>query len=179
MSIEKLKYPIGIFDTSEEISEEHLTSWKQTIENFPKAITSLAKNLSVEELNYPYRPEGWNIKQVVHHCADSHMNAITRFKLALTEDMPIIKPYNEAAWAQLSDGNDNNLSASLDILSGLHKRWTQILHDLSKDDLNRIYVHPEHGKKFNLKETIGMYAWHCNHHQAHISQALHYKGKFK
>lgn len=178
MTIEQLKYPIGTFSVPQSITAEAISGWISDIQEFPKTMVSLVENLSAKELNIPYRPEGWNIKQVVHHCADSHMNAIIRFKLALTENCPTIKPYAESAWAQLVDGTNDDTKPSLDMLSGIHKRWSQILKKLSPEDLKREYIHPEHGKTFKLDETIGMYAWHCNHHLAHIKQALEHKGNF-
>ncbi|MDG5493112.1 YfiT family bacillithiol transferase [Psychroserpens sp. SPM9] len=176
--IEKLKYPIGTFQNPKHISSEHINTWIAAIEQFPNAVESITKDLNPEQLQWQYRPDGWTIKQVVHHCADSHMNSIIRFKLALTEDAPTIKPYEENLWANLIDGNDDNLENSLCLLKGLHAKLGKLLRNISKTELSREFIHPEHGKRFRLDETIGTYAWHSNHHLAHIKQALKYKGKF-
>ena len=143
----------------------------------PKSIVSVTNNLSEIELNYKYRPDGWTIKQVVHHCADSHINSIIRFKLALTEDTPTIRPYFEDRFAELNDYRET-IDTSVSILNGVHKKLGILLKNLSKEDLKREFVHPEHGKHFSVEETIGVYAWHSNHHLAHIKKALNSKGKF-
>ncbi|RIA08928.1 DinB family protein [Flavobacteriaceae bacterium MAR_2010_72] len=173
-----LKHPIGELEISDTISKAQISDWITTIEQFPEAVESLTRDLSNEQLNWVYRPDGWTIKQVVHHCSDSHMNSIIRFKLALTEDTPTIKPYFEDRWAKLVDGNTNDLKNSLMLLKGLHAKLTLVLRSLSADDLKRDYIHPEHGKRFNLEQTICIYAWHSRHHLAHIRQALNHKGKF-
>lgn len=176
--LETLKFPIGHFAKPDLITENDIENWIETIEIFPSKLKNTVSNLSAEELNWKYRPEGWKIKQVVHHCADSHMNSLIRFKLALTEDNPIIKPYEEGKWAELIDGNCDDISASLLILEGIHARWTMLLKSFKASDLAKTFVHPESKKTYELKEIIGLYAWHCNHHFAHIEQALMYKGKF-
>ncbi|MCB0447490.1 MAG: putative metal-dependent hydrolase [Gelidibacter sp.] len=176
--LHQLKYPIGTFETPETIDDTLITQWIEDIERFPERVEALTKNLTVEQLHWPYRPNGWNIKQVVHHCADSHMNSIIRFKLALTEDSPTIRPYYEDRWANLVDGNDTNLDNTLLLLKGLHAKLGMLLRSITKAQLSREFIHPEHGRRFRLDETIGMYAWHSNHHLAHIKQALYHKGKF-
>jgi hypothetical protein len=176
--IEQLKYPIGKFTTPDVIDITLIERWISEIEDFTPSVEKLVKDLSVEKLNYPYRPNGWNIKQVVHHCADSHMNAFIRFKLALTEDSPTIRPYFEDRWAKLIDGNDDDLIDSLSLLKGLHAKLGKLLRNISKDELSREFVHPDHEKRFRLDEAIGNYAWHSNHHLAHIGQALKHKGSF-
>lgn len=177
-NLEQLKYPIGKFTKPKIISEPLILEWIETIEALPEILYKLTKNLTIEQLNWPYRPNGWNIKQVVHHLADSHMNSIIRFKLAMTEDSPTIKPYHEDRWATLIDGNDNDLSHTLLLLKGLHAKMGTLLRSLTKADLKREFIHPEHGRRFSLAETIGVYAWHSKHHVTHIEQALKYKGKF-
>ncbi|WP_299227673.1 YfiT family bacillithiol transferase [uncultured Psychroserpens sp.] len=174
----KLKFPIGEFKKPDSIQNDLIHKWIDDIEKFPITIERLTKNLSLQQLQWSYRPEGWTIKQVVHHCADSHMNSIIRFKLALTEDTPTIRPYFESRWANLIDGTDDNLSATQSLLNGLHAKLGKLLRHIPKEDLSRTFVHPEHGKQFTLDETIGIYAWHCNHHLAHIKLALEHKGKF-
>ena len=171
-----LKFPIGIFQKPTLISETDIKNWIDTIAHFPGKIKTITANLSVEKLNWKYRLEGWNIKQVVHHCADSHMNSYIRFKLALTEDNPTIKPYDEAKWAELTDANDDDISASHSIIEGLHKRWALLLQSFDEDDFKRTFYHPESNTKNRLDEILGFYAWHCNHHLAHIEQALQHNG---
>ena len=178
LDIEKLKFPIGKCPKADSVSQNDLETWIETIENFPSKLKSFTEKLSVEELNWIYRPKGWSIKQVVHHCADSHINSFIRFKLALTEDVPTIKPYEEASWAELADGTSNDISSSLQIIEGLHARWVLLLKSLVGKELKRQFFHPENLKIASLEETIGVYAWHCNHHLAHIEQALLHKGHF-
>lgn len=173
-----LKYPIGKFVKPEPILESHILEWIETIEELPKQLSKLTNHLLADELNWPYRPGGWTIKQVVHHLADSHINSFIRFKWTLTEDLPTIKPYFEDRWAKLIDGNDNDLSSSLSLLTGLHTKWSMLLKSLSNEELKLEFIHPEHGKRFSLEETIGLYAWHSKHHLKHIEQALKNQGKF-
>lgn len=178
MNLEKLKFPIGKFHFDPEISNDQLKLWIHTIETFSEELEIITKSLSVEQLNWRYRPEGWSVKQVVHHLADSHMNALIRIKLALTEESPTIRPYEESLWAQLVDGLNNDISASLKIISGVHERWTQVLKNLSEEEWNKMYFHPQHQRLFSIKEGLGIYDWHSKHHLAHIKQALFNNGKF-
>jgi hypothetical protein len=175
---EKLKFPRGKCPKIDSVSESELATWIETLATFPSKIKNLTSTLSVEELNWIYRPKGWCIKQVVHHCADSHINSLIRFKLALTEDVPTIKPYEEQLWAELADGNSDDILPSLQIIEGVHARWVLLLKSLGSTELNRQFFHPENLKLASLEETIGVYAWHCNHHLAHIEQALLHKGQF-
>lgn len=177
-TLEKLKYPTGKCPKIDTVSESELATWIETIETFPYKIKTLTSDLTVEELNWIYRPKGWNIKQVVHHCADSHMNSLIRFKLALTEDVPTIKPYEEALWAELTDGNSNDILSSIQIIEGVHARWVLLLKSLGSTELKRQFFHPANLKISSIEETVGVYAWHCNHHLAHIEQALFHKGQF-
>ena len=163
----KLKYPLGKFKKPDVINLEVIENWIYEIELFPSRIWDLVKGLGEGELKWRYRPGGWTIQQLVHHCADSHMNAFCRMKLALTEDEPTIKPYFEDRWAQLKD-YELPLDASLAILEGLHTRWEILLKSISNSDLNRKFVHPEGNRRISIVEAIGMYAWHCEHHLAHI-----------
>jgi len=173
----KLKYPIGEFNKPKQISEQNIDAWVTDIEKFPISLENIISELSDEELDYVYRPKGWTIRQVVHHCADSHINSIIRFKLALTENTPTIRPYFEDRWAHLIDYKES-LEAPLKILKGVHNKLSVLLRQLNKDELKREFIHPEHNKRFSLEETIGVYAWHSNHHLAHIKQALKHKGNF-
>jgi hypothetical protein len=179
MNIEQLKFPIGHFHFSEDCNDNTIAAWKVTIASFPQNLKIVTDGLSSVEMNWQYRPEGWCIKQVVHHLADSHMNALIRIKLALTEESPVIRPYEEGLWAQLSDGLNDDISSSLKIIEGVHERWSQVLESLSEKDWNKMYFHPQHQRLFTIKEGLGIYQWHCNHHLAHIKQALEHQGKFE
>lgn len=179
LELEDLKFPIGRCQVESSPDTELIQQWIGDIETFPSKLKSLTLDLSNEQLDWRYRPGGWMIKQVVHHCADSHMNSIIRFKLALTEDVPTIRPYEESLWAELSDSLDYNIQDSLNLLLSLHKKWTQLLKSLSKDQLERTFIHPESNKTTSLAENIGIYAWHCNHHLAHIQNAIKFRGQFK
>lgn len=178
MDIEKLKFPIGKFQFENDFDEHKIENWINTISEFPEKVKKTTYNLSTEQLNWKYRPNGWMIKQVVHHCADSHMNSFIRFKLALTENFPTIRPYYEDRWAELVDSLDNDLSDSITLLKGLHSKWVKLLSSLNNEDLIKEFVHPEHGTKISLAENIAFYAWHCEHHLAHIHQAIKSEGKY-
>ncbi|MES2812260.1 MAG: putative metal-dependent hydrolase [Bacteroidota bacterium] len=178
MNLETLKFPIGQFHFNPDCSEDEINNWKNTIHYFPEKIKLVVSNLSVEQLNWNYRPNGWTIKQVVHHCADSHMNSLIRFKLALTEDTPTIRSYEEQLWAELPDGVSNDLSASIKILEGVHHRWSIVIQSFKEIDYEKKFFHPSSQRLVTLKEAIGLYAWHCDHHLAHIHQALEHKGEF-
>ena len=178
MDLEMLKFPIGKFEAPNEINSTTINNWILSIEKFPKAVIEATANLTGDQLNWTYRPNGWSIKQVVHHCADSHLNSISRFKLALTENNPTIRPYEEQLWAELPDGITNDLTNSILLLTGLHAKWVYLLKNLTAEQLKRTYIHPQHGKQFTVEYTIGSYAWHCDHHLAHIHQAIKFENKF-
>lgn len=178
MNIENLKFPIGAYKPTKNPNSTQLKQWISDIENFPTNVHELVKKLNHEELNWKYRPNGWSIKQVIHHCADSHMNSIIRFKLALTEDTPTIRPYFEDKWANLEDSLTTNIDESLLLLQGLHKKWIRLLKSLTDEQLKLQFIHPTGNKKINLAENIGLYAWHCRHHLAHIKNAIESNGKF-
>ncbi len=172
MEFEPLRFPIGPFQLPQTIESKHVKEWIDVIERFPSLLELETQGLGAERVNWTYRPGGWSIKQVVHHCADSHMNSFMRFKLALTEHRPIIRPYSEDRWAELADSLSDDLSASLSILHGLHTRWGQLLRSLGPEELSRSFDHPESDRTIALDENIGLYAWHCEHHLAHVKQAL-------
>ncbi|WP_136669092.1 YfiT family bacillithiol transferase [Flavobacterium sp. H122] len=178
MNLEALKFPIGKFQFDPDVSNEQVQQWINTIASFPEKIEAITKPLSTEQLNWRYRPEGWSIKQVIHHLADSHMNALIRIKLALTENAPVIRPYEESLWAQLNDGLNNDIGASVKIIDGVHEKWAFLLNHLIDQDWNKMYFHPQHQRLFSVKEGLGIYDWHCNHHFAHIQQALDTQGSF-
>ena len=170
MNLEALKFPVGKFVKPESITKEIIDSAISDVENFPNFVKAEIENLDEKDLNLRYRPEGWTISQVIHHCADSHINSYVRFKLALTEDLPTIKPYEESLWAELPDSKLSPF-VSLKLLEALHERWVVILKNLSDEDLNKEFIHPEQSEKISLKENILIYSWHCQHHLAHIKQA--------
>lgn len=173
-----LRYPIGKYKKPEITSPLDIKKWINNIAEFPKELESLIENLSQEQLLWAYRPEGWTVHQVIHHCADSHMNAIIRFKLALTEDNPTIKPYREDLWAKLDDTVNLPIEHSLQILNGLHRRWEQVLKAISNEDLQRTFIHPEQNEKITIAQNIAQYDWHCRHHLGHIRQAIQSKGSY-
>ena len=175
MDIETLKYPIGKLKIPPKIEPSHIESWIQSIRQFPSLVTKEVIPLTDKELRYKYRPEGWTIQQVVGHCIDSHMNSITRFKLALTEDNPVIKPYEEAQWATLNDTVDYGIQSSTKLLAGIHQRWVFLLEQLETLQLQRTYIHPEGNECISLQESLAIYAWHCNHHLQHIINAKVFK----
>lgn len=177
-SIEELKYPIGKFNWPKEINDDLITDCINTIEKFPFDLKTETEKLTDKELAFIYRPEGWNIRQVVHHCADSHAHAFTRFKLALTEDKPTIKPYLENLWAQLPDVTNAPIEWSFDIIDGIHKRWVFLMRTMNDNDWKKSFIHPEHDRELKLESVVSLYAWHCNHHLAHVKQALNFTGKF-
>ncbi|HRF81215.1 MAG TPA: bacillithiol transferase BstA [Flavobacteriales bacterium] len=174
--IEHLRYPIGRFKRPETITGEILAGHIRTIAQFPAKIEAAVRSLTDAQLDTPYRPQGWTVRQVVHHCADSHLNSYIRFKLALTEDAPTIKPYFEDRWAELHDARRMPVKPSIDLLEGLHARWTETLTHLSEEELDRTFIHPESGRAMSLRITVCLYAWHCAHHLAHIVELKRREG---
>lgn len=176
MGLKQLKHPIGKVKIPQEITNKHILEWISVLEKFPQELEFLTRDLSDNQLDTPYRKEGWTIRQVVHHCYDSHHNSYTRFKWALTEDKPIIKAYFEEKWAELHDTKTAPIFLSIDALKALHAKWVYLLNGLSNDDLECVFIHPSGKEKVTLKENIGIYAWHCNHHFAHIENLMLKKG---
>ena len=168
-SLEQLRFPVGRFQFSGVATATEVTHWIDEIANLPSQLQATVGSLTKAQLDIPYRPQGWTTRQVVHHIADSHINAYVRFKLALTEDAPKIKPYDESQWAQLSDTFETPIEVSLQLIAALHQRWVILLRNLGKTDLEKIFLHPEHGTAFRLDQTIAMYAWHGRHHLGHIN----------
>lgn len=175
-----LRFPIGRFefDPSAAMDLDQCGLWINDISSFPNRLENVVSDLSTEMLGWRYRPGGWTIQQVIHHCADSHINSFMRFKLALTEEVPVIRPYFEERWAELADASSCDIQSSLYILKGIHHLWSVLLTSLEKTDLQKTYIHPEHGQQFSLYQTIGLYAWHSNHHLAHIRQAIASEGSY-
>jgi hypothetical protein len=162
IEIEKLKYPVGKFTGSASFNADEVKKNIEALKNLPAFLEETVKGISTEDLVYCYRPGSWNIKQIVHHVADSHLNFHIRLRLTLTEEMPTIKPYDENTWAKLVDSNNDDLQPSLLILKGVHKRAVDILSTLTEKDYQREYFHPEYNKKFNLLWLLGLYAGMAN-----------------
>lgn len=167
-SAERLRYPIGRFNAPASIGPQDRAQWIEQIANLPAELRSTVADLEASDLDRPYREGGWTIRQVVHHLPDSHMNSYTRFRLALTEDKPVIKPYQEAKWADLQDAKTAPIDISLILLESLHTRWTILLRSMTGDQFDRAFVHPELGV-VDLQQALGLYAWHGRHHVAQIA----------
>src|SRR6516162_6005154 len=169
------RFPIGKFSYQGPPTPEQKRQFLDEIEQAPVRLRAAVAGLSDPQLDTPYRDDGWTVRQVVHHVPDSHMNAYIRFKLALTESMPTIKPYAEAQWAKLEDTRTTPVEVSLSLLDSLHTRWMNLLRSLKTDDFARKLVHPEHGEK-NIDWLLFVYAWHGPHHTAHITELRKQKG---
>lgn len=163
------RYPIGPFEFNRDTSEKAREQRIGEIAAAPAHLRAAVEGLSPEQLDTPYRAKGWTVRQVVHHLPDSHLNAYTRMKLALTEDVPTIKPYEEARWAELPDARSGPVELSLSLLEHLHQRWVLLLRQLGPADFRRRFRHPEHGRIFELDESVALYAWHGQHHVAHVT----------
>jgi len=170
--LQNLKYPIGKFNFPEIANKEYIDGCISILEYFPEKLETLVNNLSDEQLDTPYRPGGWTIRQTIHHLSDSHHHSYSRFKWALTEDKPIIKAYHEDRWAELIDSKSAPIDMSLQHLKAIHFKLVYLLRRLSNTDLNKCFIHPETQKEVPLKRNIGLYAWHSNHHFAHIENVL-------
>jgi uncharacterized damage-inducible protein DinB len=162
------RYPIGRFSAPTTSGPEMRAAHIQTIRLLPERMHAAVKLLSDAQLDTPYREGGWTVRQVVHHVADSHSMSFTRFKLALTEDWPTIKPYNEAAWAELADSKALPIDDSIAMIDALHGRWVALLESMSEEDFKKGYVHPESGRQ-DLARALALYDWHSRHHVAHIT----------
>lgn len=167
-----LRFPIGPFVWDKDARPVRRAELIGMLERAPADLRKAVDGLSKSQLERRYREGGWTLRQVVHHIADSHMNAFVRFKLALTEDNPTVKPYEEARWAELPDACKGTVSPSLHIMEGVHQRWVALMRSLKPADFARTYFHPEHQRKFTLDEVLALYAWHGRHHIAHIKQGV-------
>ena len=172
LTLEQLKYPIGKPKIPENITENHIKDWITILEEFPQKLTKLVENLSKDQLETHYRESGWTIRQVIHHLADSHHNSYIRFKWALTENKPLIKAYFEDRWAELHDTKNAPILLSLNALASTHAKLVYLLKGLTFKDLQKTFIHPETNKEVTLAQNIGVYAWHSNHHYAHIEVVL-------
>jgi hypothetical protein len=163
-----LRYPIGEFKFEGPLTDNARQDLINKIEETPLRMRGAVAGLTEEQLNTPYRPEGWTVRQVVHHVPESHLNSYVRFKLAITEDEPTIKPYFEDRWAELDDARQAPIALSLDLLDALHGRWVWFLSSLKQKDFERTFRHPELGV-VSIDKNIALYAWHGQHHVAHIT----------
>lgn len=162
-----LRYPIGKAEMETELTPERRHELIDWIAGAPARLRAAVQGLNEEQLNTPYRPGGWTVRQLVHHVPDSHMNAYIRFRWGLTEDQPRIKTYDEARWAELPDSRSMPIEVSLDLLEALHRRWVGLLLSLAPADFGKTIDHPDHGE-INLNQLLGLYAWHGAHHVAHV-----------
>ncbi|MEO0005930.1 MAG: hypothetical protein RJA20_126 [Bacteroidota bacterium] len=163
-----LRYPIGTFEYGKEYSNLDTLRQIREIAGLPKKLKKIVRKLREGALDKTYRQHGWTVRQVIHHLADSHINAYVRMKLAVTENAPIVKPYEEQLWAETEDGKHGSVGMSLKLLSALHKRWVFFLTHLSDEDLDRVYYNPSGKRTVQLREAIALYAWHGRHHLAHV-----------
>jgi hypothetical protein len=167
---EDLRYPIGPFRPPTTLTAEDRARWTDEVAAVPAALRSAVAGLDDGRLDTPYRPGGWTVRQLVHHVPDSHLNAYLRFKLALTEERPTIKPYDEAAWAELPDTAGTSPAVSLSLLDALHHRWVVLLRSMTAEQFGRMLVHPEHDRPRSLEWMLAAYAWHGRHHVAHVTE---------
>ena len=163
-----LRYPIGKFSYDGHLTQDQKRAFLDDIAQTPKNLRAAVQGLSAAQFDTPYRPGGWTVRQVVHHVPDSHLNSYMRFKLALTEDEPTIKPYAEDRWAELADTKATPVEVSLTLLDSLHDRWVRLLRSLTPEEWKRTFRHPDLGA-MTLEKTLALYAWHGRHHVAHIT----------
>jgi len=175
MDTTDLRYPIGPFHFPAQVSAQDRALYVQQISEAPARLRAVVAGLSEEQLETPYRPGGWTVRQVVHHVPDSHLNSYIRFRLALTEDEPTVKPYQEDRWAELPDARTTPPETSLQLLECLHDRWVTLLNSLSEAEWKRGFRHPELGL-VSLEQNAALYAWHGRHHVAHILSLRERKG---
>jgi uncharacterized damage-inducible protein DinB len=170
--LDERRYPVGPMPRNKgPLDRASRAPLIEIIGQTPAALRQLANGLTEAQLDTPYRSGGWTIRQVLHHLPDSHMNAYVRMKLAVTESAPLIKPYDEAAWAELPEARTAPVAMSLDLLDALHRRWTAFLTALPDSEFQKAFTHPDLGQ-ITVDEALGMYAWHCRHHTAHVTLAL-------
>jgi len=173
--LEKLRYPVGRFDPKGELPAGARAAAIESIAGTPDRLRKSIAGLTAEQLDTPYRDGGWTVRQVIHHVPDSHVHAYVRFKLALTEDAPTIKTYDEAAWAKLEDSRATPIESSLALLDSIHTRWDILLRAMKDTDFSRSLNHPELGN-LDLSFMVRMYEWHGRHHAAHITGLRHRMG---
>lgn len=176
MSMEEKKFPIGQFKKPEHISDVDLEQYIRVIKNFPGRLKNLIENFTDEQLDTQYREGGWTVRQLINHIADSHINSFIRFKLALTEENPTIKPYDEARWAELQDSINISVKPAMRMIKGTHQRWYTLLKTLTNKQFERTFHHPEQNENYDLRNYLAFYVWHCDHHFAHIENLKQEKG---
>jgi hypothetical protein len=164
------RYPVGPFQrpSASAVTSTDLQQWIRQIASFPADLRQASQGLSDAQLDTPYREGGWTVRQLIHHVADSHLHSYARFRFALTEDSPTIKPYPEALWAELPDARSAPIELSLRLLEGLHGRWALLLESMTPEQFHRFFIHPEMADPARLDIITSMYAWHCRHHLAHV-----------
>lgn len=170
--LEHLRYPIGRFKLPKAISNDDIKEWISVLEQFPNRLEQLVSHLNDEQLDTPYRPDGWTVRQTVHHVSDSHHHSYARFKWALTEDEPLIKAYYEDRWAELIDTKKAPIAMSLQHLKAIHTKLVYLLKQMTSDDFDKAFTHPETNTLVFLKQNLAIYAWHSNHHYAHIENLM-------
>ena len=163
-----LRYPVGRFQKPDRLGDTMRADYIDEIAALPRAFRAAVEGLTPDQLDTPYRPDGWTVRQLVHHIPDSHVNAYVRLKLALTEDEPVIKPYEEHLWAELDDSRTTPIATSLTLLDALHDRWVRVWRAMAPGDFQRRFRHPEAGT-LSLDQALALYAWHGRHHLAHVT----------
>lgn len=176
MNIEDLKYPIGRFKKKESYTSDEIKANLLSIKMFPNQLLECILNMDISQLDNTYRPDGWTARQVIHHIADSHLNAYSRTRRAITEDTPEVYGYLEQKWAELSDAKSMKIQPSLMIIQGIHSRWADLLKDTSDEILEKRYFHNWYNETFNIKEVLALYAWHGQHHLEHVKLVMKDKG---
>ena len=175
-NLEKKKFPIGQFQKPENICDIKLDEYINVIKNFPGKLKNLIEDFTDDQLDTQYREGGWTVRQLVNHLADSHINSFMRLKLALTEENPTIRPYDEAKWAELQDSLNMPVKPAMRMLKGTHQRWTALLKSMTNKQFERTFHHPEQNQDSDLRTYLAHYAWHCDHHFAHIENLKKEKG---
>ena len=171
-----VSYPIRKFEKKDSYTKDEIQMNIASIDMLPDTLSAARAGLNEDQLNTQYREGGWTVRQVIHHLADSHMNAFIRTKLMLTEENPTILPYRQDAWAEMPDSVDADADTSLSLLTMLHHRWVMLLRTLQSEDMVKTYVHPEYGQSYTTAQVIALYAWHSKHHTAHITTLRYLKG---
>jgi uncharacterized damage-inducible protein DinB len=169
------RYPVGTFEMPAQVSPSKRQQAIDELAATPAKLRAAAKGLSDSQLDTPYREGGWTVRQVVHHVPDSHLNAYVRLKLALTEEKPTIKPYDQEAWANLADSKSTPIETSLTLLSTVHDRWDRLWRSMKQEQFARVLIHPEHGER-SVDWLLFLYEWHGRHHTAHITELRKQKG---
>lgn len=174
-----VRYPIGKYTAPTELSPDQRDRNIQAIEEFPDKVQDLVSQAGTKGLSASYRPGGWTMQQIIHHCADSHMNAYIRHKLTVAENNPTVKPYEQDDWAEMEDAKNNPPDASVKLLQGLHSRWAMFLRSVKEADWERTFYHPETKKTVPLYETVAHYAWHCDHHLGQMRGCMEAAGRLQ